>query len=218
MQTHYSFLPELEKLNKKLIRISTMTEERVRRATQIILTRNPEDIQELIRSDYEVDKLEVDIEEDCLKLLALYNPVAGDLRFIVTVIKINNEIERIADIAVSIGLRVQSLMKYRPVEIDFDFKTMSEKAISMLKMSLDALVQRNTTLARRVFRIDDEVDAMKRLAYDTITRTLPTHPDMIHSLINTYLLAGHLERIADRATNIAEEVVYLVEGSIIRNG
>lgn len=217
MQSHLTYHRELDQLNKKLLTISTLAEDRVRRAAQLIRTRDLQEIESVLNSDREIDELEVEIEEDCLKVLALHQPVAGDLRFIIAVIKINNEIERIADTAVSIAARMKSLTRFRPVDIDFDFKSMAEKTITMLKMSLDALVHRDCDLARRVFLIDNEVDVMKRNAYDAISKVPPNHPDMIHNVINTYLLATHLERIADRATNIAEEVVYLVEGTIIRN-
>jgi phosphate transport system protein len=216
MMPYYTFHHELEKLNKKLLELSSKTEDRVRRAAQVILTQDRETIQSLILSDYEIDEMEVEIEEDCLKILALHQPVAGDLRLIITVIKINNEIERIADIAVNIAKRVQTISKCKPLEIKFDFHTMSEKVTTMLRMSLDALVHRNAAAARKVFLIDDEVDTMRNQAYRHIIRLIPEHPHHAGCLVNTYLLARHLERIADRATNIAEEVVYLVEGTIIR--
>ena len=196
--------------------MSSKAEERVLRATELIISRDNDEIQSIIRSDYEIDDMEVEVEEDCLKILALHQPVASDLRFIVAVIKINNEIERIADIAVNIALRVQTISKCKPLDIRFDFNMMSERVITMLRMSLDSLVHRDSAIARKVFLIDDEVDALRNQVYDQITKLIPQHPDNANCLINTYLLARHLERIADRATNIAEEVVYLAEGTIIR--
>jgi phosphate transport system protein len=216
MPPHYTFHHELEKLNKKLFELSSIVEDRVRRAAQIILTKDPTEIQSIIVSDYEIDEMEIEIEEDCLKILALHQPVAGDLRFIIAVIKINNEIERIADIAVNIAIRVQTISKCRPLDVGFDFNIMSEKVTSMLKKSLDALVHRDAKAARAVFLIDDQVDTLRNQAYKHITTLIPEHPNQADCLINTYLLARHLERIADRATNIAEEVVYLVEGTIVR--
>lgn len=216
MQPHYTFHNELQRLNKKLLEISAMTEERVRLAAEVISTQDPEVVQSIILSDYEIDEMEIEIEEDCLKILALHQPVAGDLRFIIAVIKINNEIERIADTAVNIAMRVEIISKCAPLNLDFDFKAMSEKVTTMLRISLDALVNRDADEARKVFMIDDEVDEMRNTAYKKITAMIPTQPDQAGCLVNTYLLARHLERIADRATNIAEEVVYLVEGTIIR--
>ncbi|MFN2352900.1 MAG: phosphate signaling complex protein PhoU [Desulfopila sp.] len=216
MQPYYTFHIELEKLNKKLLELSAMAEDRVRRAAEVIQTQDPTAIQSIILSDYEIDELEVEIEEDCLKVLALHQPVAGDLRFIVTVIKINNEIERIADTAANIAMRVETISKCRPLNIQFDFSKMAENVVTMLKKSLDSLVNRDATSAREVFLIDDEIDEMRNQAYEQITQLIPDQPSQANCLINTYLLARHLERIADRATNIAEEVVYLVEGTIIR--
>lgn len=216
MQPHFTFHLELEKLNKKILELSSKAEERVRRAAEVINTQNPLEIQSITLSDYEIDEMEVEIEEDCLKILALHQPVASDLRFIIAVIKINNEIERIADIAVNIALRVETISKCQPIDVQFDFNNMSERAITMLRMSLDSLVHRDAGKARQVFLIDDEVDALRNKVYKQVTGLLPKHPDNAKCLINTYLLARHLERIADRATNIAEEVVYLVEGTIIR--
>ncbi len=216
MLPHYTFHHELEKLNKKLLELSSKVEDRVRRASQVIISQDPATIQSIIVSDYEIDEMEIEIEEDCLKILALHQPVASDLRFIIAVIKINNEIERIADIAVNMAMRVETISKCRPIEIGFDFNSMSDKVTTMLRMSLDALVHRDAKTARKVFLIDDEVDAMRNEAYRHITQMIPVHPNEANCLINTYLLARHLERIADRATNIAEEVIYLVEGTIVR--
>lgn len=216
MLPHYTFHHELEKLNKKLLQLSSMTEERVRKAAEVIVSQDASVIRTIILSDYEIDELEVEIEEDCLKILALHQPVASDLRFIIAVIKINNEIERIADTAVNIAMRVETISKCTPIAVEFDFSVMTEKVILMLRMSLDALVKRDSRTAREIFVIDDEVDKLRNQAYRAVTRLIPQKPGQANCLINTYLLARHLERIADRATNIAEEVVYLVEGTIIR--
>lgn len=219
MSLHFTFHMELEKLNKKILRLSTLVEDKVKKAASLITTPKEDEIQSLIISDYEVDDMEIEIEEDCLKILALHQPVARDLRFIVTVIKINNEMERIGDIAVNIAMRVQTISKHTGcclTTVDFKFKEMSDTAIQMLRISLDALVNRDADLARKVFVMDDKVDEYRDNVYKTIKGLMlnnPSHPDC---LINTYLLARHLERIGDRATNIAEEVIYLVEGSIVR--
>lgn len=217
MASHYRFHHDLNTLNKKLLKLSSMTEDRVRRAVAVITSQDEAEIQSILLSDYEIDEMEVEIEEECLKLLALHQPVAGDLRLIIAIIKINNEVERIADTAVNIAMRVDTIAKCSPMEEIFDFSVMSEKVIMMLKMSLDSLVNRDSQMARHTFIVDDEVDALRNEAYKEVTQLLQKHPDHAGCLINTYLLARHLERIADRATNIAEEVVHLVEGSIVRS-
>ena len=217
MEHHFTFHHELEKLNKKLLTMSAMVEERVRRAAQIIETKDQDMIQTIIRSDYEVDDLEIEIEEDCLKILALHQPVAKDLRFLITVIKINSEMEKIANIAVSIAKRVQNISKFKhAAAVSYDFSKMSEKAVLMLKKSIDALVGGDATLARSLFVDDDEVDAMKDRCYEDIKIRIRNDPEHPGYHINTFLLGRHLERIADRAVNIASEVIYLVEGTITR--
>ena len=217
MDHHYTFHHELTKLNKKLLKLSTMVEERVRKATQVIESKDQDVIQKIIISDYEVDEMEIEIEEDCLKILALHQPVASDLRFLIAVIKINNEMERIADIAVNIAKRVDNISKFKhQAAVTYDFSKMSDKVISMLKKSIDALVNGNSALARSIFLDDDVVDACRNRCYEDIKERIKKDPEHPGYHINTYLLARHLERIGDRAVNIAEEVVYFVEGTITR--
>ena len=217
MNIHYTFDLELTKLNKKLLKLTTMVEDRVRKAAHVISTQEHDLIQSIILSDYEIDDMEVDIEEDCLKILALHQPVARDLRFLIAVIKINNELERIGDIAVNIAMRVDNISKFKHAKaISYDFSKMSEKAILMLKKSIDALVTRDAKLAKSIFHDDDAVDALRNKCYEDIKVRIKNDPEHPGYHINTYLLARHLERIADRAVNIAEEVIYFVEGTITR--
>ncbi len=222
MEPFYTFHHELLNLKKKLMLLSTMVEERVRTAASVISTRDEEIIQKLICTDYEIDEMEIEIEEDCLKILALHQPVASDLRFIIAVIKINNEIERIGDMAVSIALRVQTISQViDQCDIQdntwmLEYKRMSEKVITMLRMSLDALVNRDSRLARNVFIMDDDVDVILKESYDRARQMLRRDNSHPGCLINIYLLGRHLERIGDRATNIAEEVIHLVEGNVVR--
>ncbi len=216
MAVHHTFHFELERLNIKLLTMGSLVEDRVRKAVTAIETHDEEIINFILKSDYEIDEMEIDIEEDCLKILALHQPVASDLRFLITVIKINNEIERIADTAVNIARRVQTISKSTSITCHFNFAQMSEYVITMLKMSLDSLVKRDAAMARNIFHIDDKVDKIRNEAYGAVKEMVRKNPDHPGCMINTYLLARHLERIADRATNIAEEVIYLVEGSIVR--
>ena len=139
MEPHYTFHIELQNLNKKLLNLTALVEDRVRRATNAIEYQDLKELQSIILADYEIDEMEVEIEEDCLKTLALHQPVAGDLRFIVAVIKINNEMERIADMAVNICNSVETIAQSAVKELvnTIDFSAMSEKVITMLKMSLD---------------------------------------------------------------------------------
>ena len=149
--------------------------------------------------------------------MALHQPVASDLRLIVAIIKINNELERVGDMAVSIARRVQIIHKKGETSFAVDYIPMAKKVLGMIKMSLDALVTENAGLARRIFHEDEEVDTLHNEAYKAMVEELDADTGHAAALLNMYLLSRHLERIGDRACNIAEEVIYLVEGDIVRN-
>jgi len=211
------FTKELENIKKRILALGAMVEERVQMATRAIDTNDSELAQKIIKTDYEIDEIEVEIEEECLKVLALHQPMAIDLRFIIAVIKINAELERIGDEAVNIAERVGVTAKREQLDFYFDYSSMGQKAQSMLKMSLDALINLDYDLAFKVVLMDDEVDKIKREAYDRIKAVMGENKNKTGYLINLFLISRHLERMADHATNIAEEVVYLVEGEIIRH-
>ena len=211
------FTKELENIKKRILALGAMVEERVQMAIKAIDTNDSELAQQIIKTDYEIDETEVELEEECLKVLALHQPMAIDLRFIIAAIKINAELERIGDQAVNIAERVGVTAKREQLDFYFDYSAMGEKAQTMLKMSLDALIQLDYDLAFKVVIMDDEVDKIKSDAYDKIKKAMSENPDKIGYLINLLLISRHLERLADHSTNIAEEVVYLVEGEIIRH-
>ena len=211
------FHRELEKLKKRILSLGAMVEERVYMATKAIENRDSNLADKIIKSDYEIDEMEVDIEEECLKILALYQPVAVDLRFITAVIKINNDLERIADEAVNIARGIKYISKGKKPHFDFDFYSMAEKTEAMLKKSLDALVNLDVDLAFKVCLLDDDVDKTNAQAHRMVKDAIKDHPDQGEYFINLLLISRHLERIADHATNIAEEVIYLIEGEIIRH-
>ena len=211
------FAKELENIKKRILALGAMAEERVQMAVKAIDTNDSDLAEKIIKSDYEIDEMEVEIEEECLKVLALHQPVAIDLRFIVAVIKINAELERIGDQAVNIAERVGVTAKREQLDFYFDYAAMGEKAQAMLKMSLDAFIHLDYDVAFKVVLLDDEVDKIKEEAYDQIKKAISENPDKIGYLINLFLISRHLERLADHATNIAEQVVYLVEGDIIRH-
>jgi phosphate transport system protein len=213
---HLSFNREMTKLQKQFLLLGSMVEEKVRKACGIIEKTDNEIVEELLNSDWEIDEMEVEIEEECLKILALHQPVASDLRYLIAVIKINSELERIGDIAVNIAKRVQTINKDSPLELHFDFSTMNNRVISMLKKSLDALVTKDVEQAREIFLDDELVDRERNKVYRGVTAELDDKPGHAACLLNQYLLSRHLERIGDRCTNIAEEIIYLVEGDIIR--
>jgi len=212
------FQRELEKIKKKILSLGAMVEERVRMAIQAIEEFDGQIAKKIIFSDHEIDEMEVEVEEECLKIMALHQPVAVDLRFLVAVIKINNDLERIGDQAVNIAQRVKTITKKERFDFVFDYSLMAEKAEAMLRMSLDALVTLDVELALKVLLLDDEVDAKKKEAYNLIKRAISENPDNVSYLINLLLISRHLERLADHATNIAEEVIYMIEGEIVRHG
>jgi phosphate transport system protein len=214
------FQKELGRIKQMVLSLGTLVEERVQIINETIETRDGDKARKIIDTDYEIDQMEIDVEEECLKALALYQPVAVDLRFLIAVIKINNDLERIGDEAVNIAERVEFLSKQVHVPFQFDYTDMTEKAQEMLKKSLDSLVNMDLDIAYQVLTMDDEVDQNNREAYDAIKDAMKDLKDGLGmgSLINMIFIARHLERIADHATNIAEEVIYMIEGDIVRHG
>jgi len=212
------FQRELEKIKRMILSLGAMVEERVRDTRAAIETFDADIAARIIKLDYEIDEMEVEVEEECLKIMALHQPVAVDLRFLVAVIKINNDLERIGDQAVNVAQRIQTITKQVKTDIIFDYSVMAEKAETMLKMSLDALVTFDIDAALKVLTLDDEVDEIKNDAYRLIKGVLRKDSDHVGYLINLLLISRHLERMADHATNIAEEVVYMIEGEIVRHG
>jgi phosphate transport system protein len=211
------FRKELENIKKRILTLGSMVEDLVHTSVQAVDRVDADLADRIIKRDREINETEVDIEEECLKVLALHQPVAVDLRFIIAVIKINNELERIGDQAVNIAQRVQVIAKRPKPPFWFDYSEMGEKAQKMLRMSLDALVNLDVDLAYRVITLDDEVDQIKSDAYDKIKQAIQDLPERVGYYINLLLISRHLERLADHATNIAEEVIYLVEGEIFRH-
>ncbi len=211
------FERELEWLKKELLELSTLVEENVLKSIQSLKDRNEALAREVIDNDDVVDHSEVALEEQCLKILALHQPVAGDLRFIVAALKINNELERVADLAVNIAERSLVIMRQKAIDAPFDFTHMAQKSRSMLTRSIDSLIKMDTGLAHEVCHADDEVDELNRKVYQRVYQLIKEQPDNVEILINYVSVSRHLERIADYATNIAEDVIYLVEGKIIRH-
>lgn len=208
---------EFEKLKKSILRVAAVVEEHVLDAVRSLQTRDRVLARRVVDSDTIVDQLEVDFEEDCLKVLALHQPVATDLRFIISALKINNDLERIADLAVNLAERAGNLAAEPPVEIPFDMEGMSQLTIDMLHRSIDSLVKMDSQTARQTRKLDDDVDQMTRDAFQAVQDRIRAKPEFLDQYIQWLSCARHLERIADLATNIAEDVIYLVEGEIVRH-
>ena len=208
---------QVDLLKQKVLFVGSLVEEAVAKAVSALVNRDAEVARAIVNADKEIDKMEVDVEEECMKILALYQPVANDLRFVVAVLKINNDLERMGDLAENIAKKVLYLAERDPVDIQIDFRAMASKAQSMIKRSLDALVGRDALLARQVRDSDNEVDAMNRAIRKQIENALRAMPDRADCLLRFIAVTRHLERLADMACNVAEEVIYMVEGDIVRH-
>lgn len=208
---------EIEKLKQMLLTLCSQVEEQLWQSVKAIEKRDGRLARQVIDRDVQIDQMEVDVEEECLKMLALYQPVAIDLRFIITALKINNDLERIGDLSVNIAERAEFLADQEPVDMPFDFETMAGKTQAMVRLSIDALVNMDCHLAQQVCASDDEVDQINKEMYDLVKQSILKHPEQIESLIHLLSASRHLERIADHATNIAEDVIYMAEGRIIRH-
>jgi phosphate transport system protein len=208
---------EIDNLKKQILALSAMVEDNVYKAVQALTERNAALAEEVVQSDPRIDEIEVILEEECLKVLALHQPVAIDLRFIVAIIKINSDLERMGDLAVNIAERAMFIASRERLDIPLDLRRMAEKTKAMMKKSLDSLMKRDAKLAYEVLETDDEVDAMNREMYTEIQSAILKKPEHIESLIHLLSCSRHLERIADHATNIAEDVIYMIDGVIVRH-
>ena len=208
---------EIENLKRQILSLSSMVENNVEDAVYALIERDADKAREVMSRDSEVDHREVEVEEECLKVLALHQPVAIDLRLIVSIMKINDNLERIGDLATNIAERAAFLSNRSECEISMDFARMSGKVKSMLSRALDSLVKEDPKLAWEVCGDDDEVDNMNRNMYMAVQEGIRKHPDRMSEIIHMLSVSRHLERIGDLATNIAEDVIYLIEGKIVRH-
>ena len=208
---------QIDVLKQKILYVGTLVEEAIAKAIVALINRDAVLAAKILEADNAIDRMEVEVEEECLKILALYQPVAADLRFVVAVLKINNDLERMGDLAQNIAKRAAYIDKADPMELGIDFRDMAAKAQNMVKQSLDALVNADTALAKTVRTEDDEVDAARQRIRNQITEAIRRHPDRVEYLLKFNAVSKHLERIADMATNVAEDVIYMVEGEIVRH-
>ncbi len=207
----------IDQLKKDLLSLCALVEEQTQIAVQALLSRDDELAHEAVCRDLEIDQREVEVEEECLKILALYQPVAADLRFIVAALKINNDLERIGDLGVNIAHKAITFACGQPMEIPFDLAGMWEKTQAMLRDSLDCLVNLDSVLANAVCARDNEVDALKRAIRLKAEEMIRKNPERAPTLLTLVAVSRNLERVADHASNIAEDVIYMVEGRIVRH-
>lgn len=208
----------IEKLKSQLLSLGTMVEGCLQDALTAFERGDVVAAKRIIASDEQVDLLEVEVEEECLKLLALHQPVAADLRFIVAVLKINNDLERIADLAVSISWSVVDCGPIPSGVRPFSHSSMTERAQAMVHEVLRAVVEVDCSRARAVLKMDDVVDAEKRRIHGEVMEDIKRHPQFTDILSSYLAVARSVERVADHATNIAEDVIYMAEGDIVRHG
>jgi phosphate transport system protein len=211
------FHEELEALKQTLLAMGGLVEDQIRHAMQALVDRDDALASEVIERDRQVNAYDVEVDAQCVELLALHQPAAGDLRFITTAMKIVTDLERIGDQAVNIAQRVIELNQEAQLKPYIDLPRMAERAQAMVKESLDAFVARDTELARRVRAEDDEVDALKEQIFRELLTFMMEDPRSIPRAIRLILISRCMERVADHATNIAEMVIYLVEGKMVRH-
>lgn len=212
------FTRDLASLSDRLVNISNRCEDAFGRAIDSILARDSVEALEVVQGDSSIDELEVQLEEEALKMLALHAPVAGDLRFLIASIKINNDLERIADIASNIAKRTIDLSKLTPTSPPMDFAEMAQQTRTMMRETIQALVSRDEDRARRVLEMDDIVDDFNREILARIEKQMAVEPEVIPALMRWGNVVRLVERIADYATNIAEDIIYMEEGDIVRHG
>jgi phosphate transport system protein len=214
---HRHFDDELKELKAKILRMGGLAEEQVQGALRALIERDSDLARKIIANDRQVNALDVEVDEDCLRLLALQQPAARDLRFITTAMKISTELERISDLAENICERAIELNEEPQLKPYIDIPRMANWSLRMVKEALDAFVNHDATLARKVCTDDDFVDDLTHQLFRELLSFMLENPQTITRAIRITFISKYLERIADHATNVAELVVYMVEGKIIRH-
>ena len=215
IQRHFD--DELEGLKERLLQMANLVEKTILLSVQALVDKKRELAQQIIGSDDAINMLEVEIDEVSLKLLALHQPQAGDLRFITSIMKINNDLERMGDLAVNIAERTVELLKYPVLKPLIDIPRMANLAQGMLRDSLSAFVNRDAKLAKSVCERDDEVDNLNNQIFRELLTYMLQDPTAIERAVDLILVGRNLERIADHATNICEDVIYMVNGRTIKH-
>jgi phosphate transport system protein len=208
---------EIDRLKRKVLALGALVEENLRLAFQAIDQRDEAKARRVIATDMLIDQNEVDVEEECLKILALYQPVASDLRFVAAVIKINSELERIGDLSANIAERAIQLVDEHPVAVPHHVAVMADRTWTILERALDALVRQDAVMAREVLVADDEVDQLYAELIEELNGVIRADLEHLDAIVLLFSVARYLERLADHATNIAEDVLYMVEGEIQRH-
>ena len=212
------FLNEMDRLHRDIVSMCATVEENISEAVSGLQNRSSGLAEELAVRDREVNELDIRIEEECLKILALYHPVANDLRRVTAVLKIIGELERVGDLAVNIAERSGSMSEFPDFPLPSRLTEMAKEALMMLHTSIDAYVEKDSQKARNVCDRDDAIDRLNVELILQIRSDMVANPSLIAPGMHLFSVIRHVERVADHATNIAEDVVYLIEGEIIRHG
>lgn len=215
MKVHFN--KEIEQLKRSILILGTMVEGALRHAIEAVNDNDVCKAEAIIENDKYIDRKEIQIEEECLKILALYQPVAADLRYVVACLKVNNELERIGDLGVNIAQRVIAMSKESKIELSINFKPMMDVTSEMLKRALNSLVCMNAEQAMKVIAQDDIVDEYNSKMFTELQKHIHKNPDQTEYCISLMNVSRHLERIADCATNISEDVLYMIKGEIVRH-
>jgi len=216
MQRHFD--EELKELHKEILKMGVMTQEEIFKSIESLKNRDQAQAQEVISFDQKIDELELAIDEKCIDLIARYQPMAGDLRFIATAMKINADLERIADLAVDISQRALEIIDKPILKPLIDIPKLSEVAQKMVKDAIDAFVNRNAELARSVVRADSQADSLRNKVQDELINDyMARDAKTVDRAVPLLLIARYLERICDHATNIAEDVIYMVEAKVVKH-
>ena len=216
MERHFD--QETTKLNEKLIRMASIVEEMIRITVKSLIDRNSSVLETINPKEKEINKLQIEIDEDVVTLIARMQPVATDLRFLIAASKINSDLERIADQVINIGQNTVILLKYPQLKPLVDIPIMADIVQQMVRESLDAYIHKDVAKAQKVLNSDDKVDALKDQIFRELLTYMISDPKAIQPALCLILIARNLERIGDHSTNIAEEVIYLIEGEIVRHG
>jgi phosphate transport system protein len=215
MRVH--FQREIDKLKRQILEMSADVEKAVSEAVRAVETRDAALAESVMAHEPDTNVREVDVEEECLKILALHQPVAADLRYLVAVLNINRDLERIGDLAVHIAQGALFLCGMPPVDVPIQLGEMAAKAQQMLKKVLDAFVNVDVAAAREIRLADSELDVLNREMASRLKTEIMRRPALLEPFLKLIHIAGRLERIGDHATNIAEDLIYLIEGKIVRH-
>ncbi|MEL7059815.1 MAG: phosphate signaling complex protein PhoU [Acidobacteriota bacterium] len=208
---------DLDKLKKEILILGSLAEDALASAILALRDRRPNLAKEVQDGDQRLDEREIRIEEECLKILALHQPVATDLRFVVAVMKVNNDLERVGDLAGNLAARAAYLAQRAVVDRPPGLERMADAVPAMLRKALESLVRLDTLMARQVLKDDQEIDATHSELYADIAQRMRDAPDEIDELMQLLSTSRYLERIADLATNIAEDVIFMVDGDVVRH-